>query len=203
MDKFNILDLFTIDTSSPFDFLITSFGFMLALLMLILTITVLYIIIVFFYYVLKMNFVSEDKYDLVAEQFYNKLEWLEILDDFTDENKSSTPEELTKTLKNGFPKTEEPKKEPRYIPEQDTESLPRIQKIIDTGNFQEEAQTLYDKVEACLNKQTTRKFQEEMRRIELANSKVQISSLEEAVKRLHRQEEITQLNQQARQLLER
>lgn len=203
MDKFNILDLFTIDTSSPFDFLITSFGFMLALLMLVLTITVLYIIIVFFYYVLKMNFVSEDKYDLVAEQFYNKLEWLEILDDFTDENKSSTPEELTKTLKNGFPKTEEPKKEPRYIPEQDTESLPRIQKIIDTGNFQEEAQTLYDKVEACLNKQTTRKFQEEMRRIELANSKVQISSLEEAVKRLHRQEEITQLNQQARQLLER
>lgn len=203
MDKFNILDLFTIDTSSPFDFLITSFGFMLALLMLVLTITVLYIIIVFFYYVLKMNFVSEDKYDLVAEQFYNKLEWLEILDDFTDENKSSTPEELTKTLKNGFPKTEEPKKEPRYIPEQDTESLPRIQKIIDTGNFQEEAQTLYDKVEACLNKQTTRKFQEEMRRIEQANSKVQISSLEEAVKRLHRQEEITQLNQQARQLLER
>lgn len=203
MDKFNILDLFTIDTSSPFDFLITSFGFMLALLMLVLTITVLYIIIVFFYYVLKMNFVSEDKYDLVAEQFYNKLEWLEFLDDFTDENKSSTPEELTKTLKNGFPKTEEPKKEPRYIPEQDTESLPRIQKIIDTGNFQEEAQTLYDKVEACLNKQTTRKFQEEMRRIELANSKVQISSLEEAVKRLHRQEEITQLNQQARQLLER
>ena len=88
MDKFNLLDLFTIDTSSPFDFLITSFGFMLALLMLVLTITVLYIIIVFFYYVLKMNFVSEDKYDLVAEQFYNKLEWLEILDDFKDENKS-------------------------------------------------------------------------------------------------------------------
>lgn len=111
MDKFNILDLFKIDTSSPFDFLITSFSFMLALLMLVLTITVLYIIIVFFYYVLKMNFVSEDKYDLVAEQFYNKLEWLEILDDFTDENKSSTPEELTKTLKNGFPKAEEHKME--------------------------------------------------------------------------------------------
>lgn len=108
MDKFNILDLFTIDTSSPFDFLITSFGFMLALLMLILTITVLYIIIVF-----------------------------------------------------------------------------------------------YKQVEACLNKQTTRKFQEEIRRIELANSKVHISSLEDAVKRLHRQEEITQLNQQAQQLLER
>lgn len=203
MDKFNILDLFTIDTSSPFDFLITSFGFMLALLMLVLTITVLYIIIVFFYYVLKMNFVSEDKYDLVAEQFYNKLEWLEILDDFKDENKSSTPEELTKTLKNGFPKAEEPKKEPRYKPEQDTESLPRIQKIIDTGHFQKEAQTLYKQVEACLNKQTTRKFQEEMRRIELENLKVQTSSLEDAVKRLHRQEEITQLNQQARQLLER
>lgn len=203
MDKFNILDLFTIDTSSPFDFLITSFGFMLALLMLILTITVLYIIIVFFYYVLKMNFVSEDKYDLVAEQFYNKLEWLEILDDFKDENKSSTPEELTKTLKNGFPKSEEPEKEPRYKPEHDTESLPRIQKIIDTGHFQKEAQTLYKQVEACLNKQTTRKFQEEMRRIELENLKLQTSSLEDAVKRLHRQEEITQLNQQARQLLER
>lgn len=150
-----------------------------------------------------MNFVSEDKYDLVAEQFYNKLEWLEILDDFKDENKSSTPEELTKTLKNGFPKTEEPKKEPRYKPEQDTESLPRIQKIIDTGNFQEEAQALYDKVEACLNKQTTRKFQEEIRRIELANLKVHISSLEDAIQRLHRKEEITQLDKQAEQLLER
>lgn len=33
--------------------------------------------------------------------------------------------------------------------------------------------------------------------------KVQTSSLEDAVKRLHRQEEITQLNQQARQQLER
>jgi len=199
MDKFNILDLFTIDTSSPFDFLITSFGFMLALLILILTITVLYIIIVFFYYVLKMNFVSEDKYDLVAEQFYNKLEWLEILDDFKDENKSSTPEELTKTLKNGFPKAEEP----RYKPEQDTESLPRIQKIIDTGHFQKEAKTLYKQVEACLNKQTTRKFQEEIRRIELANLKVHISSLEDAIQRLTRKEEITQLDEQAEQLLER
>lgn len=203
MDKFNILDLFKIDTSSPFDFLITSFGFMLALLMLILTITILYIIIVFFYYVLKMNFVSEDKYDLVAEQFYNKLEWLEILDDFKDENKSSTPEELTKTLKNGFPKPENLEKEPRYKPEYDTESLPRIQKIIDNGHFQKEAQTLYKQVEACLNKQTTRKFQEEIRRIELANLKVHISSLEDAIQRLHRKEEITQLDEQAQQLLER
>ena len=42
-----------------------------------------------------------------------------------------------------------------------------------------------------------------MRRIELENLKVHISSLEDAVQRLHRQEEITQLNQQARQLLER
>ena len=74
---------------------------------------------------------------------------------------------------------------------------------MDSGHFQDEAQFLYDKVEQLINKQTTRKFQEEMRRIELANLKVQISSLEEAVKRLHRQEEITQLNQQARQLLER
>lgn len=203
MDKFNILDLFKIDTSSPFDFLITSFCFMLALLMLILTITVLYIIIVFFYYVLKMNFVSEDKYDLVAEQFYNKLEWLKILDVFNDENESSTPEDLTKTLKNGFPKTKSPEKEPRYKPEQDTESLQRIQKIIDSGHFQDEAQALYKQVEACLNKQTTRKFQEEIRRIELENLKVHISSLEDAIQRRHRKEEITQLDEQAEQLLER
>lgn len=203
MDKFNILDLFIIDTSSPFNWLITGFGFMLALLMLILLIIVLYIILVFFYYVIKMHFVSEDKYDLVSEQFNNKLKWLEILDDFKDENKSSTSKELTKKLKNGFPKSEEPENEPRYIPEHDTESLPRIQKTIDTGHFQDEAQFLYDKVEKLIHKQTTRKFQEEMRRIELANLKVQISSLEDAVKRLHRQDEITQLNQQAQQLLER
>lgn len=199
MDKFNILDLFTIDTSSPFDFLITSFGFMLALLMLVLTITVLYIIIVFFYYVLKMNFVSEDKYDLVAEQFYNKLEWLEILDDFKDENKSSTPEELTKTLKMDFQKL----KNLDINLNRTLNHYHEFKKIIDTGNFQEEAQTLYNKVEQLINKQTTRKFQEEMRRIELENLKVHISSLEDAVQRLHRQEEITQLNQQARQLLER
>lgn len=196
MDKFPILDMFPIDTSNPF---VLMLAFAFTLLMFILSMIILYIILVFFYYVLKMNFVSEDKYDLVAEQFYNKLEWLEILDDFKDENKSSTPEELTKTLKNGFPKAEEP----RYKPEQDTESLPRIQKIMDSGHFQDEAQFLYDKVEQLINKQTTRKFQEEMRRIELANLKVQISSLEDAVKRRHRQEEITQLNQQARQLLER
>ena len=102
-----------------------------------------------------------------------------------------------------FQKTENLEKEPRYKPEHDTESLPRIQKIMDSGHFQDEAQFLYDKVEQLINKQTTRKFQEEMRRIELANLKVQISSLEDAVKRRHRQEEITQLNQQARQLLER
>lgn len=202
MDKFNILDLFTIDTSSPFDFLITSFGFMLALLILIFSIPVLYIIIVFFYYGIKMHIVSEGKYDLVTEQLHNKLKWLEVLD-VSKEDEPSTSDELTKTLKNGFPKSEEPENEPRYKPEHDTESLPRIQKIMDSGHFQKEAQTLYKQVEACLNKQTTRKFQEEIRRIELANLKVHISSLEDAIQRLHRKEEITQLDEQAEQLLER
>lgn len=192
MDKFPILDMFPIDTSNPF---VLMLAFAFTLLMFILSMIILYIILVFFYYMIKMYFVSEDKYDLVSEQFNNKLKWLDDLDVSKDENKSSTPEELTKTLKNGFPKAEEPKKEPRYKPEQDTESLPRIQKIIDTGHFQKEAQTLYKQVEACLNKQTTRKFQEEIRRIELANLKVHISSLEDAIQRLHRKEEITQLDE--------
>jgi len=200
MDKFPILDMFPIDTSNPF---VLMLAFAFTLLMFILSMIILYIILVFFYYMIKMYFVSEDKYDLVSEQFNNKLKWLDDLDVSKDENKSSTPEESTKTLKNGFPKTENLEKEPRYKPEHDTESLPRIQKIMDSGHFQDEAQFLYDKVEQLINKQTTRKFQEEMRRIELANLKVQISSLEDAVKRRHRQEEITQLNQQARQLLER
>ena len=203
MDKFTILDLFTIDTSSPFNWLITGFGFMLALLMLILSIIILYIILVFFYYMIKMYFVSEDRYDLVSEQFNNKLKWLDDLDVSKDENEPSTSDKLNNTLKNRFPKTENVEKEPRYKSEYDTESLPRIQKMIDTGYFQEEAKFLYDKVEKLIHKQTTRKFQEEMRRIELANLKVQISSLEEAVKRLHRQDEITQLDQQAQQQLER
>ena len=200
MDKFPILDMFPIDTSNPF---VLMLAFAFTLLMFILSMIILYIILVFFYYMIKMYFVSEDKYDLVSEQFNNKLKWLDDLDVSKEENELSTSDKSTKTLKNGFPKTENLEKEPRYKPEHDTESLPRIQKIIDTGHFQKEAQTLYKQVEACLNKQTTRKFQEEMRRIELANLKVQISSLEDAVKRLHRQEEITQLNQQARQLLER
>ena len=199
MDKFPILDMFPIDTSNPF---VLMLAFAFTLLMFILSMIILYIILVFSYYVIKMHVVSEDKYDLVSEQFHNKLKWLEVLD-VSKEDELTTPEELTKTLKNGFPKSEEPEKEPRYKSEYDTESLPRIQKIIDTGNFQEEAQFLYDKVEKLINKPTTRKFQEEMRRIELANLKVQISSLEDTVKRLHRQEEITQLNQQAQQLLER
>ena len=74
---------------------------------------------------------------------------------------------------------------------------------MDSGHFQDEAQFLYDKVEQLINKQTTRKFQEEIRRIELANLKVHISSLEDAIQRLHRKEEITQLDEQAEQLLER
>lgn len=200
MDKFPILDMFPIDTSNPF---VLMLAFAFTLLMFILSMRILYIILVFFYYMIKMYFVSEDKYDLVSEQFNNKLKWLDDLDVSKEENELSTSDKSTKTLKNGFPKTENLEKEPRYKPEHDTESLPRIQKIMDSGHFQDEAQFLYDKVEQLINKQTTRKFQEEMRRIELANLKVQISSLEEAVKRLHRQEEITQLNQQARQLLER
>lgn len=200
MDKFPILDMFPIDTSNPF---VLMLAFAFTLLMFILSMIILYIILVFFYYMIKMYFVSEDKYDLVSEQFNNKLKWLDDLDVSKEENELSTSDKSTKTLKNGFPKTENLEKEPRYKPEHDTESLPRIQKIMDSGHFQDEAQFLYDKVEQLINKQTTRKFQEEMRRIELANLKVQISSLEDTVKRLHRQEEITQLNQQARQLLER
>lgn len=200
MDKFPILDMFPIDTSNPF---VLMLAFAFTLLMFILSMIILYIILVFFYYMIKMYFVSEDKYDLVSEQFNNKLKWLDDLDVSKEENELSTSDKSTKTLKNGFPKTENLEKEPRYKPEHDTESLPRIQKIMDSGHFQDEAQFLYDKVEQLINKQTTRKFQEEMRRIELANLKVQISSLEDAVQRLHRQEEITQLNQQARQLLER
>lgn len=200
MDKFPILDMFPIDTSNPF---VLMLAFAFTLLMFILSMIILYIILVFFYYMIKMYFVSEDKYDLVSEQFNNKLKWLDDLDVSKEENELSTSDKSTKTLKNGFPKTENLEKEPRYKPEHDTESLPRIQKIIDTGHFQKEAQTLYKQVEACLNKQTTRKFQEEIRRIELENLKVHIISLEDAVQRLHRQEEITQLNQQARQLLER
>ena len=200
MDKFPILDMFPIDTSNPF---VLMLAFAFTLLMFILSMIILYIILVFFYYMIKMYFVSEDKYDLVSEQFNNKLKWLDDLDVSKEENELSTSDKSTKTLKNGFPKTENLEKEPRYKPEHDTESLPRIQKIMDSGHFQDEAQFLYDKVEQLINKQTTRKFQEEMRRIELANLKVHISSLEDAVQRLHRQEEITQLNQQARQLLER
>ena len=200
MDKFPILDMFPIDTSNPF---VLMLAFAFTLLMFILSMIILYIILVFFYYMIKMYFVSEDKYDLVSEQFNNKLKWLDDLDVSKEENELSTSDKSTKTLKNGFPKTENLEKEPRYKPEHDTESLPRIQKIMDSGHFQDEAQFLYDKVEQLINKQTTRKFQEEMRRIELANLKVQISSLEDAVKRRHQQEEITQLNQQARQLLER
>lgn len=200
MDKFPILDMFPIDTSNPF---VLMLAFAFTLLMFILSMIILYIILVFFYYMIKMYFVSEDKYDLVSEQFNNKLKWLDDLDVSKEENELSTSDKSTKTLKNGFPKTENLEKEPRYKPEHDTESLPRIQKIMDSGHFQDEAQFLYDKVEQLINKQTTRKFQEEMRRIELENLKVHISSLEDAVQRLHRQEEITQLNQQARQLLER
>lgn len=200
MDKFPILDMFPIDTSNPF---VLMLAFAFTLLMFILSMIILYIILVFFYYMIKMYFVSEDKYDLVSEQFNNKLKWLDDLDVSKEENELSTSDKSTKTLKNGFPKTENLEKEPRYKPEHDTESLPRIQKIMDSGHFQDEAQFLYDKVEQLINKQTTRKFQEEIRRIELANLKVQISSLEDAVQRRHRQEEITQLNQQARQLLER
>lgn len=200
MDKFPILDMFPIDTSNPF---VLMLAFAFTLLMFILSMIILYIILVFFYYMIKMYFVSEDKYDLVSEQFNNKLKWLDDLDVSKEENELSTSDKSTKTLKNGFPKTENLEKEPRYKPEHDTKSLPRIQKIMDSGHFQDEAQFLYDKVEQLINKQTTRKFQEEMRRIELANLNVHISSLEDAVQRLHRQEEITQLNQQARQLLER
>lgn len=200
MDKFPILDMFPIDTSNPF---VLMLAFAFTLLMFILSMIILYIILVFFYYMIKMYFVSEDKYDLVSEQFNNKLKWLDDLDVSKEENELSTSDKSTKTLKNGFPKTENLEKEPRYKPEHDTESLPRIQKIMDSGHFQDEAQFLYDKVEQLINKQTTRKFQEEIRRIELANLKVHISSLEDAIQRLHRKEEITQLDEQAEQLLER
>lgn len=200
MDKFPILDMFPIDTSNPF---VLMLAFAFTLLMFILSMIILYIILVFFYYMIKMYFVSEDKYDLVSEQFNNKLKWLDDLDVSKEENELSTSDKSTKTLKNGFPKTKSPEKEPRYKPEQDTESLQRIQKIIDSGHFQDEAQALYKQVEACLNKQTTRKFQEEIRRIELENLKVHISSLEDAIQRRHRKEEITQLDEQAEQLLER
>lgn len=187
MDKFPILDMFPIDTSNPF---VLMLAFAFTLLMFILSMIILYIILVFFYYMIKMYFVSEDKYDLVSEQFNNKLKWLDDLDVSKEENELSTSDKSTKTLKNGFPKTKSPEKEPRYKPEQDTESLQRIQKIIDSGHFQDEAQALYKQVEACLNKQTTRKFQEEIRRIELENLKVHISSLEDAIQRRHRKKKL-------------
>ena len=105
MDKFPILDMFPIDTSNPF---VLMLAFAFTLLMFILSMIILYIILVFFYYMIKMYFVSEDKYDLVSEQFNNKLKWLDDLDVSKEENELSTSDKSTKTLKNGFPKNGKP-----------------------------------------------------------------------------------------------